>query len=184
MLLLLLLLSHFSHVRLLCDPIDGSPPGSSIHGILQSRTLEWVAISFSNEWKWKVKVKLLSCVRLFMTQWTAATRLLCPVFANSSATSCPASSSYPSLWKSSPVSKLVTVPQVWFFYIPLSTQILKFLINQSKALCCLIFCLFSVMLKTWPNPSLSTPSSPTPHVTIRLCMFLLLTTSFQHVRPH
>ena len=45
---LLLLLSHFSHVRLLCDPIDGSPPGSPIPGILQARILEWVAISFSN----------------------------------------------------------------------------------------------------------------------------------------
>ena len=48
----------------LCDPIDGSPPGSPIPGILQARTLEWVAISFSNAWKWKVKVKLLSRVRL------------------------------------------------------------------------------------------------------------------------
>ena len=56
----------------LCDPIDGSPPGSSIPGILQARTLEWVAISFSNAWKWKVKVKSLSHVRLFMTPWTAA----------------------------------------------------------------------------------------------------------------
>ena len=49
----------------LCDPIDGSPPGSPIPGILQARTLEWVAISFSNAWKWKVKVKLLkSCPTL------------------------------------------------------------------------------------------------------------------------
>ena len=46
----------------LCDPIEGSPPGSPIPGILQARTLEWVAISFSNAWKWKVKVKSLSCV--------------------------------------------------------------------------------------------------------------------------
>ena len=44
----------------LCDPVDGSPPGSPIPGILQARTLEWVAISFSNAWKWKVKVKSLS----------------------------------------------------------------------------------------------------------------------------
>ena len=43
----------------LCDPIDGSPPGSPVPGILQARTLEWVAISLSNAWKWKVKVKLL-----------------------------------------------------------------------------------------------------------------------------
>ena len=41
----------------LCDPIDGSPPGSAVPGILQARTLEWVATSFSNAWKWKVKVK-------------------------------------------------------------------------------------------------------------------------------
>ena len=56
----------------LCDPIDGSPTGAPIPGILQARTLEWVAISFSNAWKWKVKVKLLSHVRLFMTPWSAA----------------------------------------------------------------------------------------------------------------
>ena len=56
----------------LCDPIDRSPPGSSIPGILQARTLEWVAISFSNAWKWKLKVKSLSRVRLLATPWTAA----------------------------------------------------------------------------------------------------------------
>ena len=56
----------------LCDPIDGSPPGSAVPGILQARTLEWVAISFSNAGKWKVKVKLLSRVRLLATSWTAA----------------------------------------------------------------------------------------------------------------
>ena len=55
----------------LCDPIDGSPPGSPVPGILQARTLEWVAIS-SNAWKGKVKVKSLSCVQLFMTLWTVA----------------------------------------------------------------------------------------------------------------
>ena len=56
----------------LCDPIDGSATGSSIPGILQARTLEWVAISSSNAWNWKVKVKLLSRVWLFVTSWTAA----------------------------------------------------------------------------------------------------------------
>ena len=56
----------------LCDPIDGSPPGSPVPGILQARTLEWVAISFSNAWKWKVKGKLLSSVRPSATPWTAA----------------------------------------------------------------------------------------------------------------
>ena len=56
----------------LCDPIDSSPPGSAVPGILQARTLEWVAISFSNAWKRKVKVKSLSCVQLLATPWTAA----------------------------------------------------------------------------------------------------------------
>ena len=56
----------------LFDPIDGSSPGSPVPGILQARTLEWVAISFSNAWKWKVKVKSLSRVWLFATPWTAA----------------------------------------------------------------------------------------------------------------
>ena len=56
----------------LCDPIDSSPPGSAVLGILQARTLECVAISFSNAWKWKVKVKSLSRVWLIATSWTAA----------------------------------------------------------------------------------------------------------------
>ena len=56
----------------LCDPRDGSPPGSPIPANPQARTLEWVAISFSTAWKWKVKVKLLSCVRLLATPWAAA----------------------------------------------------------------------------------------------------------------
>ena len=56
----------------LCDPINGSPPGSPVPGILQARTLEWVAISFSNVGKWKVKVKSLSRARLVATPWTTA----------------------------------------------------------------------------------------------------------------
>ena len=56
----------------LCDPIVGSPLGSSVPGILQARILEWVAISFCNAWKWKVKVKLLSLAELLATPWTAA----------------------------------------------------------------------------------------------------------------
>ena len=62
----------FQSCPTLCDPIDGSPPGSPTPGILQARTLEWVAISFSNAGKWKVKVKSLSRVRLLATPWTAA----------------------------------------------------------------------------------------------------------------
>ena len=60
------------------DPIDGSPPGSPVPGILQARTLEWVAISFSNVWKWKVKVKSLSRVWLLATPWTATWYKYCP----------------------------------------------------------------------------------------------------------
>ena len=56
----------------LCDPIDGSPRGSPVPGILQARTLEWVAISSSNAWKWKVKVESLSRVRPSAIPWTAA----------------------------------------------------------------------------------------------------------------
>ena len=60
----------------LCDPIDGSPPGSSVPGILQARILEWVAVSFPNAWKWKVKGKLLSHIRLLATPWAAAYQAL------------------------------------------------------------------------------------------------------------
>ena len=62
----------FQSCPTLCNPIDGSPPGSPVPGILQARTLEWVAISFSNAWKWKVKVKSLSHTWLLATPWTAA----------------------------------------------------------------------------------------------------------------
>ena len=67
-----LLLSRFSRCPTLCNPIDSSPPGFPVPGILQARTMEWVVISFSNAWKWKMKVKSLSRVRLLATPWTAA----------------------------------------------------------------------------------------------------------------
>ena len=63
----------------LCDPIDSSPPGSPVPGILQARILEWIAMSFSNAWKWRVKVKLLSRVRLLATPWTAARQAPLPL---------------------------------------------------------------------------------------------------------
>ena len=63
----------------LCDPIDGSPPGSPVPAILQARTLEWVAISSSNAWKWKVKVKSLSRVLLLAAPWTAAYQASLPM---------------------------------------------------------------------------------------------------------
>ena len=74
-LLLMLLLSCLS-CPTVCDPKHGSPPGSPIPGILQARTLEWVAISFSKAWKWKVKLESLSCVWLLVTPWTAAYQTL------------------------------------------------------------------------------------------------------------
>ena len=70
--ILSLLLLLFQSCPTLCDPIDSSPPGSPIPGIVQARALEWVAISFSTAWKWKVKGKSLSHVRLLATPWTAA----------------------------------------------------------------------------------------------------------------
>ena len=69
---LLLLVLSLQSCSTLCDPIDGSPPGSSLTGILQARTMEWVAVSFSNAWKRKVKVKSLSHVLPSATPWTAA----------------------------------------------------------------------------------------------------------------
>ena len=56
----------------LCDPIDSSPWGSPVPGILQARRLEWAAIAHAIAWKWKAKVKSLSRVLLFATPWTAA----------------------------------------------------------------------------------------------------------------
>ena len=63
----------------LCDPIDSSPPGSPVPGILQARIPEWVAISFSNAWKWKGKMKSLSRVWLLVTPWTAVYQALLPM---------------------------------------------------------------------------------------------------------
>ena len=62
----------FQSCPTLCNPIDGSQQGSPIPGILQAKVLEWVAISFTNAWKWKVKVKSLSHVQLLASPWTAA----------------------------------------------------------------------------------------------------------------
>ena len=98
--LLLLLLSRFSHVQTLYDPIDGSPSGSPVPGILQARTLEWVAISFSNAWKWKVKVKSLSRVRLLATPWTAAYQAPPPwdFPGTSTGVECHCLLRFPSIW--------------------------------------------------------------------------------------
>ena len=90
----LLLLSHVSRVWL-CNPIEGSPPGSPVPGILQARTLEWVAISLSNAWKWKVKVRSLSRAQLFVTPWTAAYQA--PLSVGSSRQECWSGLPLPSL---------------------------------------------------------------------------------------
>ena len=80
----------------LCDPIDVSPTGSAIPGTLQARTLEWVVISFSNAWKWKVKVKLLSRVWRLVTPWTAAHQA--PPSMGFSRQECWSGVPLPSLW--------------------------------------------------------------------------------------
>ena len=84
----------------LCDPIDGNPPGSPIPGILQARTLEWVSISFSSAWKWKVKVKSLSRDWPSATPWTAAFQALSMEFSRQEYWSgCHCLSSAFSCWK-------------------------------------------------------------------------------------
>ena len=79
----------------LWDPIDGSPPGYTVPGILQARTLEWVAISSSNAWKWKVKVKSLGHVQLLATPWTVAYQV--PPFMGFSRQECWSGVPLPSL---------------------------------------------------------------------------------------
>ena len=88
----------------LCNPIDGSPPASPVLGILQARTLEWVAISFSNASKWKMKVKSLNRVQLFVTPWTVAYQA-------------PPSMGFPrqEYWSGLPLPSLVTNITIPFF---------------------------------------------------------------------
>ena len=92
--LLLLLLSRFSRVRLCATPQTAAHLSSPVPGILQARTLEWVAISFSSAWNWRGKVKSLSRVWLFTTPWTAAHQAPLPmgfwwICTHSPATRCP-----------------------------------------------------------------------------------------------
>ena len=91
-----------------CDPIDGSPPGSPVPGILQARTLKWVAISFSNAWKWKVKVKSLSSVRPSATPWTAA-------YQASSSMGCSRQEYWSGVPLPSPwfTASLYIIPKIW-----------------------------------------------------------------------
>ena len=103
----------------LCDPIDSSPPGSPIPGILQARTLEWVAISFSNAWKGKVKVKSLSLVRLLATPWTAAHQA--PLSMGFSRQEC---------WSGVPLPS----PIVMFIRVKTKTKIKKRILNDFNLL--------------------------------------------------
>ena len=108
-----------SHSLTLCDPIDGSLPGSPVPEILQARTLEWVAISFSNAWKWKVKVKLLSRVQLLATPWTA--HYQAPLSMGFSRQECWSGVPLPSPWCS-----LVIAFWIWYI-IKFCYKILRFI---------------------------------------------------------
>ena len=112
----------------LCDPIDGSPPGSPVPGILQARTLEWVAISFSNAWKWKVKVKSLSRVRLLATPWTAAVQA-------------PPSMGFSrqEYWSGLPLPSPTSAYLTNIYWATIIFQILKHISRQSKVHAQLIF---------------------------------------------
>ena len=107
----------------LCDPMNGSPQGSPVPGILQARTLEWVAISFSSAWKWKVKVKSLSRVRLSATPWTAAFQA-------------PPSMRFSRQedWSGVPLDIVILESQIWYYECKLSlwsnfiTKIIKSLL--------------------------------------------------------
>ena len=91
------------------NPVDGSPQGSSFPGILQARTLEWVAVSFSNAWKWKVKVKSLSRVWLFAIPWTAAYQAPSPM-----------GFSRQEYWSGVPLPSLGFIKTSTNFYMPLT----------------------------------------------------------------
>ena len=92
----------------LCHPIDGNPLGSSVPGILQARKLEWVAISFSSAWKWKVKMKSLSRARLLATPWTAGYQA-------------PPSMGFSrqEYWSGFPLPSLIHI-YIWYIYIYIS----------------------------------------------------------------
>ena len=102
----------------LCNPIDGSPPGSSVPGILQGRTLEWVAMSFSNAWKWKVKVKSFSRVWLLATPWTAAYQAPPPM-----------GFSRQEYWSGSPFMQLYTKKRIMFIFAVLESKKICFIFH-------------------------------------------------------
>ena len=115
----------------MCDPIDGSPPGSPVPGILWARTLEWVAIFFSSAWKWKVKVKSLSCVWPSVTPWTAAFQA--PPSMGFSRQECWSGVPLPSPYSSLVVYKVGPRPAVLISPGNLETQNFRFLLQPTES---------------------------------------------------
>ena len=136
----------------LCNPIDGSPPGSAVPGILQARTLEWVAISFSNAWKWKVKVKSLSRVLLLVSLWIS------PSSWTSPCTSHPTHASR--LSQSTGLSSLChTANSHWLFILHMIMYMFQcFSVNLSQPLLPLL-CPQSVLYVCMSIPALQIGSS-------------------------
>ena len=123
----------------LCNPIDGSPSGSPVPGILQARTLEWVAISFSNERKWKVKVKSLSRVRLFETPWPAAHQAPPSMgFSRQEYWSGVPSLPYIYIWQNESGISIHLSPPFWIF-LPFRTPECKFPVLYSVPISCLLY---------------------------------------------
>ena len=120
----------------LCDPRDGSPPGSPVPEILQARTPEWVAISFSNAWKWKVKAKSLSRVRLLATPWTAAHQA--PPSMGFSRQEC---------WSGVPL--LSPIPQIciWIFVFLLTWKVVWKSESYLKCVCSKMWCFWNLSIR-------------------------------------
>ena len=145
----------------LCDPIDGSPPGSPVPGILQARTLEWGAISFSNAWKWKVKVKLLSRVWLFASPWTAAYQAPPSMgfsrqvyWSRVPLPSPDIEQEYPFLWTGKigrkPNCGELTYFYSWFFHCLPSTSILEINWRESTMKCCFLEMIMKAFITAIP----------------------------------
>ena len=159
----------------LCDPIDGSPPGSPTPGILQARTLEWVAISFSNAWKWKVKVKSLSCARLLTTPRTAAYQALPSVGFSRQEYWTGVPSPSPSLLQCSTIYRVPTFPHMpslfsfpmnWHLYSPVCNSLLclECMLIHNRGSCMVLPHPWSISLPFTFSPLLILYSLGTSHL--------------------